>query len=130
MKLLFPLLFLPLTLFSQELNDVYTGISLSHNDGNFAFVQWEQDIDLAFLRLEYLTNFNGDDRLYAKMSFRVFKYKNFRFYTGLPPFHYVHKEKGYNTPINFEVMFKRKLCLNIDVFLDNVNISVQFRHKF
>lgn len=116
------------TIYSQK--SVYTGIYLSTEEGNLAFVQFEEDIDIAIMRCEYLTNFNGDNRLYLKMQFQVYKVKDFRFFAALPPFHGSFKEKGYNTPFNVEVMWRNKLLLNTDIYKDGVNLSVQFRHKF
>jgi hypothetical protein len=132
--LLYALFLLPITASSQskniDINSVYTGIYVSTGEGNFGFVQFENDIGLAILRCEYLTDFRTDNRFYMKMEFQVYHTDEFRFFVALPPFHWVQEEKGYNTPINFEVMFKNKLVLNLDVFKDNVNVSAQFRYKF
>jgi len=123
-------IFLPVFMFGQETRTFYTGIYLSDKEGNFGFVQWESDIDLAILRAEYLTNFNGDDRVYLKMAVQVWKRKQFRFFVALPPFHYLHKVRKYNTPINFEVMIKKKVLLNLDLYKNNFNVSIQLRQKF
>jgi len=136
MKYLMYVLFLllPTTLQSQsrdtDIKSIYTGIYVSTGDGNFGFVQFENDIGLAILRCEYLTDFRRDNRLYMKMEFQVYHTDNFRYFVALPPFHWVQKERAYNTPINFEVMFKNKLVLNLDLYRDNVNVSAQFRYKF
>lgn len=137
MKTLFLILLLSLTFnsFAQtkkyyDRHDVYTGLYLSNKLGNLAFVQYENDGELALVRFEYLTNFVTDNRLYVKMSFQVYKYKDFRFLTGLPPFYYSFAEHKYNTPINLEIQFKRKLLLNVDFYRDVPNISLRLRHKF
>lgn len=137
MKTLFLILLLSLTFnsFAQtkkyyDRHDVYTGLYLSNKLGNLAFVQYENDGELALVRFEYLTNFHQDNRLYVKMSFQVYKYKDFRLLTGLPPFYYSFTEHKYNTPINLEIQFKRKLLLNVDFYRDVPNISLRLRHKF
>lgn len=112
-----------------DVKAVYTGIYVSTGEGNLGFVHFEEDLGIAILRCEYLTNFNNDNRLYFKMQYQVYHTDNFRYFVALPPFHGYFKE-GYKTPINFEVMFKNKLILNLDVYRDNVNVSAQFRYKF
>lgn len=127
--MLFFVLF-PTFLFSQETRSVYTGIYVSTSNSNLGFIQFESDIDDAILRCEYLTDFNSDHFFYFKMEFQVYHTKNFRFFVALPPLHYSFKENGYNTPFNIEVMFKNKLVLNTDIYLDRINISAQFRYRF
>lgn len=137
MKPLFLILLLSLTFnsFAQtkkyyDRHDVYTGVYLSNNLGNLAFVQYENDGELALIRFEYLTDFRSDNRFYMKLSVQLYEYKNFRFLTSLPPFYYSFAKHKYNTPINFEIQYKRKLLLNVDFYRDVPNISLRFRHKF
>lgn len=126
------LLLLPTSLISQhtDVQSVYTGIYVSTAEGSFGFIQFEDDGGLAIFRCEYLTDFKNDHRLYVKMEYQVYHTKNFRFFVAMPPFHWVPKEKGYNTPFNVEVIFKNKLVLNLDIYRDNINISAQLRYKF
>jgi len=137
MKTLFLILFLGLTFNSYaqtkkyyDEHDVYSGIYLSNKLGNMAFVQYENDGEMALIRFEYLTDFRLDNRFYMKLSVQVYKYKDFRFLTGLPPFYYSFREHKYNTPINLEIQFKRKLLLNADFYRDIPNISLRLRFKF
>lgn len=133
MKNLFLILLLGLTSNSNaqkiDTTNVYLGLYLSTQEGTFANLQWENDLGISFLRVEYLTNFD-DHRLFAKMAFRVYKIKEWQFYLSLPPFHYSHKNKGYNTPLNIEIQYKRKWVINVDGFKDGVNLSLQLRQTF
>ena len=135
MKFLFLILSMGLTFtcFSQKYydhHDVYMGIYISDKLGTRGFVQYENDGELALVRLDYLTDFNLDHRINVKMSVQVFKWRDIRLLTGLPPFHYSATDKGYNTPLNFEIQFKRKVLFNVDLYRDNFNLSVQLRQKF
>ena len=123
------ILFFSSNLFGQQLDRIYTGIQLSNNDGNHAFIQAESDIGLAFGRLEYLTDFNKDDRVYLKVAFRVVNLDKVKFYIALPPLHYSIQNKGYNTPINFELRIQR-LIANFDIYKNNFTISIQIRHQW
>ncbi len=129
--LLIPFLSLSLSLNAQKIDtsNFYLGIYLSTQEGTFTNLQWENDLVISFLRVEYLTNFD-DHRLYAKMAFRVYKVKKWQFYVSLPPFHYSHKERGYNTPLNIEVQYKKKWVLNVDGYKDAINVSLQLRQTF
>jgi len=130
MKSLFFSVFILTSTFISAQKSAYTGLLFSTGEGNQAFLQLEEDIDIAVVRLEYLTDFDVDNRLYLKMQFRVCKTGNFRFFVAMPPFQYSFKEKGYNTPFNFEAAWKNKLLINTDIYKDGVNFSVRLRHKF
>jgi hypothetical protein len=137
MKPIFLILFLALTFnsFAQtkkyyDRHDVYLGMYISDKLGTRGFIQYENDGELALVRIDYLTDFNHDHRINVKLSIQVFKWNDIRFLTGLPPFHYSDINKGYNTPVNFEIQFKRKVLFNIDLYRDNFNLSVQLRQKF
>ncbi len=114
--------------FSQETKRLYVGISVSSNDNSFTIIQYEYDINHAYLRTEVRTNFDQDHRVYVKMAFRFYHTKNFSFYGAMMPF-YGHIGKGYKTPINLEVQYKHVLVVNLDVYRYQPVLSIQIRKK-
>ncbi len=136
MKTVFLILLSSLTIssFAQskkyyDRHDVYLGIYISDKLGTRGSVQYENDGELALVRVDYLTDFNLDHRINIKMSIQVIKWQGIRVLTGVPPFYYSVKDKGFNTPINLEIQFKRKVLINVDMYRDNFNLSIQFRHQ-
>lgn len=109
-------------------SQMYLGISVSGNDNSFTTLQYDYDIEQAYLRTEVRTNFTDDHRIYVKMAFRVCHTKNFNFYGSVTPF-YGHIGKGYKTPINIEVQYKHVLVINLDVYRDQPVLSIQIRKK-
>lgn len=120
------LLFISVSLFSQERNRILFGTSVSGNNGSYVILQAESDIDIAFLRVEGRSDLNGDNQVYVKMAFRVYHTDNFEFFAAMPPMYY-KLGKGYVTPFNFEVQYKERMCINLDIYRDKPVLSIQLR---
>lgn len=120
------LLTISFNLSAQEVRSAYVGTSLSIDDGQYFILQAESDIDIALLRVEFRSNFIGDDKIFLKMAFRVYHTNNFSFYLAMPPMYY-KLGKGYITPFNAEIRYKKYLTLNVDVYKNKPIISIQAR---
>lgn len=128
MKLIYLIfiLFLVEPLVGQEHNRILFGTSVSGNNGSYVILQAESDIDIAFIRAEFRTNFEDDNFVYVKMAFRVYHTDNFEFFAAMPPMYY-KLGKGYVTPFNFEVQYKEQMCINLDIYRDKPVLSIQLR---
>lgn len=125
----FLLLLLPFVGFSQSkttLDRLFIGTSISDKDKWMVNIHGEIDGEIAFLRATANTNLYNYGRLDLKIAFRVCKENDLEFFVALPPMYYT-VGKGYITPINVEVQWKKYLMFNIDWYKNGPVFSIQAR---
>lgn len=123
----FLLLLLPFVGISQTtLDRLFIGTTASDKDKWTVNLHGEIDGEIAFLRATANTNLYNYGRLDLKIAFRVWKADDLEFYLSMPPMYYT-VGKGYITPINVEVQWKKYLMFNIDWYKDGPVFSIQTR---
>lgn len=132
MKTLLIYLIFPTFLFSQSPNAfvsedrVYVGTSFSIEDNSFLILGGDSDLGMAFVRLEFRSDFDTDTRFYLKVAFKVVKRGGLGVYLAVPPMYY-SIGKGYRTPFNLELRWKQMAMVNFDLYRDKFVPSLQLR---